>query len=811
MSEIRLACRLLWKARAVASVSVLTLGLGIGASTAIYSVVHGVLFRPLPFPDPDRIVRIWQVGERGGRSNFSDPNFDDLRDRTRSLAALAQYSALTVSVAGGSSPVRTGAAAVSADFFRALGVQPAIGRLFADRDQHRGAAPTVVVTHAFWRDQLGSRRDLGSAVLRFDDRSYDVVGVLPETARFPADTDLFTPRGLEERLPSRTAHNWRVIARLAPGATLAQAQAEISAIARGMKREHGAHTWMADAMLLPLRESLVGSVRPLLLILLGAVGLLLLVACGNVGNLMLARAATRQREMAIRAALGAARLRIFVPLLAEAALLALAGGLLGLLLARVALAAVLAIAPGGLPRAEEIALDLPVLALGIFLTGLTAIALATTAGWRLLRGDPADALRSGSRSETGGTSAVRTRRLLVVAQLALSLVLLTSAGLLARSFVRLLQQDIGFRAEGLLTIAIATTGHDGEAGRARLAALHDRLIAALAALPGAAGAAGTNVFPMAGEGANGTFLVLEGPPPADFETFGRLALDPVRTGNALYRAVTADYFRVLGIPLVDGRLFRDGEDAEAPHAALISRSLAAQRWPGENPIGRRLAFGNMDGDMRPLTIVGIVGDVRERGFEAAPQPVIYVNARQRPAATGAFTLVVRTLGPPEALVDPARAALARIVPEVPPRMRTGRQVLDGAVADRRLALSLIGGFALAALALAVVGLYGITAYMVTQRVQEIGVRMALGAQPSAVRRLVLGQGLMLVAIGGAVGLLAAVLAARLLRALLFEITPADPVTHAAVAIVLGASALVACLVPAQRATRIDPLIALRQP
>ncbi len=808
LRECRLASRLLWRARGFTAVAVLTLGLGIGASTAIYSVVHGVLFRPLPFPEPDRIVRVWQVSEQGGRSNFSDPNFEDLRDRSRSFASIAQFASYTVSVAGGAAPVRTGAAAVSAGFFEALGVGPVLGRAFTADERRAGGPPAVIVSHAFWRDQLGARRELSGTALRAEERTYEVVGVLPPGAVFPEGVDLFTPRELERRYPSRTAHNWQVLGRLAPGVPLDRARAEITTIARELKREHGLDTWMTDAAIVPLHDALVTGVKPLLLLVLGAVILLLAVACANVANLMLARAATRQREIAVRAALGAAKGQLFAPLVAEASLLAAAGGTLGLLLADAGLAFFLAAEPGGLPRLGSVGLHAPVFLFAVVVCVATAVGLATTAGWRLMRRDPAGWLRTASRGEAAG-SGLRTRRVLMVAQLALSLVLLSGAGLLARSFVRLLQQEIGFRADGLLTVAVNSPKGDGEAGLARLAALNDSFVEALRGLPGVASAGGINAFPMTGSGANGIFLVIDGAPPAGLEDFARLAKEPGRAGDALYRAATPDYFRTMGIPLVRGRLFGAHEDRESPHAAVISQSLAARQWPGEDPIGKRLAFGNMDGDPRLITVVGIVGDVRERGFDAVPRPVIYVNARQRPATTGSFTIVARTEGDPAAVIAPARAAFARIAPDVPPRFRTGGQVLSGSVADRRLGLLLIGGFAAAALILAVVGLYGVTAYVVAQRTQEIGVRMALGARPGDVQRLVLGQGLALVAIGTAIGLGVALASGRLLRTLLFEITPADPLTYAGVVLLLGAAALAACAVPARRATRIDPLVALR--
>jgi putative ABC transport system permease protein len=811
IQDLRYGLRQLGRNPGFTLVAVLTLGLGLGAATAIWSVVYGVLLRPLPYPEPERIVQVWQINERGGRTSVSDPNFAEWREWSRSFRALAQFSAQQVTVTGGAEPARVMAAAVSRDFFPAMGAAPILGRGFAEDDLVVGGAPGVIVSEGFWRRHLDGATDFTALRLEFYGRSNQVVGVMPACFAFPFGAELWVPREQFPRLPSRTAHNWQVIGRLAGGATLEQAQAEMTAIARRQKEMYGDDTWHVDAAVVPLAEQLTGHTRPALLALLGAVGFLLLVACANVAGLLLARGAARQRELAVRAALGASRGRLVRQLLTESLLLALAGGAAGVVLAAFGVEALLALEPGRLPRTGDVAVDWPVLAFVLLLAVVVAAALGTLAALRM-SGGLTNALAEGGRSGIGGGEGVR--RVLVAAQIALTLVLLVGAGLLGRSFLRLVETDPGFRTEGLVVMDLTHPQPSGLEGYARIARTHEELLARLAAAPGVTAAGGVNSFPFYPGGADGMFLIL--PPGERMDTmddllknFERLARNPDYTGYADFRIASGDYFRAAGIPLVAGRLFDERDGPDAPHVALISESLARERWPGRDPIGARIQYGNMDGDVRMFTIVGVVGDVRERGMDAAPRATFYGEYRQRPRVTGHFQVAVAGTLPAVQLISLARTELARVAPDVPPQFRTIEEVVAGSLADRRFPLLLLGVFGAVALALAVVGVASLAAWAVARRRREIGVRMALGASPGEVVRMIVRQGARLVAVGAVVGVVAAVALTRLLEGMLYGVRATDPLSFAAAAALLVVVALAACWAPARRAASIHPSEALR--
>jgi putative ABC transport system permease protein len=747
LRDMRQAGRRLGRAPGFTLVTMATLGLGIGACTAMYTVVHGVLLRALPYPAPERMVHLWQVNARGIQTNFSDPNYEDVRDGARSFTAMAQYAQRTTSVVGGAAPVRADVASVSGGFFDVFLTQPVIGRLFAPDEQRLGGAPAVLVSHAFWQRSLRGTRDLTGQTLTFGQRAYAVIGVLPPTFRFPAGVDLWTARELEERLPSRTAHNWRVVGRLGDGVALAQARDDVRTLARRLRTEHGERTWMVDAAVVPLRDELVGSARPVLLLLLAAVVFLLLVASANVVNLLLARAASSQREAAVRAALGASRVQQIRPFLAESIVLVAVGCALGLLVATVAVRGLLALDPSGVPRLHEVRLGWPVLALACAISAALGIIMGLCAGWRAMRLDPYAWLKGGQLTQTGGGSGARLRDALVVVQLAVSLMLLVGAGLLARSFQRLLAQEPGFRTSRILTMELASPHADGAIAETRLVRLHEEIVARARMLPGVIDAGGVDALPMNGGGADGMFIIVDGEPPTTFEEFERLAQNKELTGFAEFRAASPGYFRAMGIPLARGRWFDDRDTIETPHVAVISDSLAKTRWPDRDPIGLRIEFGNMDGDVRLITIVGIVGDIRHRGLDSPPQPTFYVNASQRPGKTANFTVAIHATTDPAWLVDRMREIVRALEPEVVPRVRTIEQVLDATLASRRYSLWLVAAFALAAAVLAVVGIYGVVSYAVAQRTREFGVRMALGARPVQLIALVLGQGARLIVAG----------------------------------------------------------------
>jgi putative ABC transport system permease protein len=810
LQDLKYAVRMLGRNPGFTVVVVLTLALGIGATTAIYSVAYGVLLRPLPYPSPDRIIQVWQVGDRGQRMQVADPTFEEWREQSRSFAALAQYSSSATTVLGGAEPVRAVAATVCRDFFTVVGVTPQRGRSFADGSRSNEVEPGAIISHGFWQRQMGGDPSLSGRTLKVFDQVLPVVGVMPPEFDFPANSDIWVPRELWPRLPSRTAHNWRVLGRLAEDVTLDQAQAEMSGIGRRQKQQYGEDIWLTDVALVRLHEQMVGNVRPALVILLGAVGFLLLVACANVLNMLLAQAATRQKELAVRAAMGANRWHLARQFLTESLLLATAGGALGVLVAWWGGTALLGISPGRLPRIQEVIVDLPVLLVVLGITLVAAAVLGLSTALRFSGRQLQASLAAGGRAQIGALHGERVRSGLVVLQTALTLVLLVGTGLLGRSFLRYIETDLGFRTGEAVVVSFTHPRQTDDDGFARMAQFHERLLEQLGRAPGVDQAGGINAFPLMEGFTNGMFLIVQPHETVnDFEDFGRLAKEPSRTGEAEFRIASEGYFRALEIPLVRGRLFGPRDTADAPHVAIISQSLARQRWPDEDPIGKMIQFGNMDGDLRPFTIIGIVADVRDHGPASEPPPTFYGYYRQRPRATHNFSIVLHGRATSAQLTALARGTVRQLNPELAIRVRTMDEILASSVADRRFSLFLLGVLGAAALLLATIGIYGLTAYSVAQRTPEMGVRLALGAQPADVLRLVLGRGLRLILIGTVCGLLGAYALTGLLSNLLFGVSPTDPASFAAMAAVLLAIALVASYIPARRAMKVDPIVALR--
>jgi predicted permease len=810
--DIRYVTRALLRTPGFLVVTVITLALGVGATTAIYSVINGVLLRPLPYPEPDKIVQLWQLGERGGRGQVSDPNYDDWKAGTRDFSSMAQFAdAGVVSVSGTSAPVRVRLAVVSKDFLTVLGVRPERGRWFAAEEQREGGARAVLVSHRFWQQHLAGKTDLSATSLKFESDAYQVIGVLPPTLDFPVGVDLWIARELSAKNPYRTGHNWQAIARVANGISVEQANREISTLSRRLKQQYGNETMMFDAVAVPLREQLVGDTRPTLLVLLAASAFLLLIACANVVNLLVARAAVREGELAVRLALGATRARIAQQFIAEALVLALSGGVLGVGLAALGVRALLALEPGDLPRVAEVGVDLRVLAFALGLSILVAGVLGLLSALRGTRGDLRQAMAQAQRTQAGAGASYRVRGALVVAQMALTLVLLVGAGLLVRSFLRLTQLDPGYRTERALVLDITAATGDDPAGMQQRVRLYDDIAARLAALPGVTTVGGVNAFPLTGGNrSNGTFIIMNRiDEQLDMAQLPRLVQDPSRSGDAEYRIAGPGYFKAMNIPVVSGRVFEDRDSPDASPVAVISAALARAKWPNESPIGKIIQYGNMDGDLRPFTIVGVVGDVREASLADPPRPTFYANYRQRPRGAAAFNFVIQGDAPPEAIIPAARRIVSELRPDVPPRFRTIQTVVSQSVADRRFVLLLVGVFGAAAMVLATLGVYSVIAYVVTQRRQEIGVRVALGAQSSDVLQMVLRQGFMLAIAGVAIGTIVALLVGRLLSRFLFGIAPNDPVAFGGVIVGLTLVALLASLVPALRATRVDPMTALR--
>jgi predicted permease len=826
LSDLRYAARLLRRTPGFTIVSVLTLGAAIGACTAMYSIVHGLILSPLPYPKSAQIVQLEQIGASGRHSlSFSDPNFEDLRDQTTSYRAMAEFNQYGFSsIVVGNLPLRVRVASVSRGFFDVLATEPAIGRRFSGEETREGGPLAVVVSHRFWREHFARTSDLSTAHLKLNGDVHQVVGVMPAGFAFPPDVDVWKPREATSRNPYRTAHNWRVIARLRDDVSLAVARADASGVAKRLKTQFGQDTMMSDAAVLPLHDQMVGNVRPALLMLLASVGLLLLVACANLANVLLARATARRRELAVRAAMGATSVEVIRPLVAESLIVSACGGAIGIALAAAVVRSTSLIDAADLPHVGEIRVSWPVLLFAIGISWLTALAMSLLAAWRERRPDVLSALREAQRGHTAGGSVGRVRNALVVAQLVVSVVLLVGAGLLGRSLIALLQERLGFRTNDIVAIEMTSPAPrfritaqglqlDDPSVLPRQARLYQQIIDALSRLPGAIDVGGSSIMPLTGGGPNGVFLVLpRNDPrakPRSFDEIVPLMKDPTLNGRAEFRIASAGYFRVMGIPLVRGRLFDERDAADAPHVAIISDTLARTRWPNQDPIGQQIQFGNMDGDLRMFTVVGIVGDVREGGFDVAPQPLFYANFRQRPMQSWGFTFVVRTATAPAALVADARRVIRDLAPEVPPRFRTIGEIVDQSVTGRRFTFVLAAVFAGAALLVAVLGIYGITAFLVAARSPEFGLRLALGAQSRDIHRLVLGQAGRLIAFGVGGGLIVAYALSRVLTSHLFGIRATDPLTYIAAAAMLTIVAVVACEVPALRAMHVDPARVLR--
>jgi predicted permease len=812
LQEIRLTARALLKRPGFSVIAILTLALGIGASTAIFSVLDAVLLRPLPYPNQERIVELRELDEKGHAMSFAQPNVDDLRARSHSFDALAQYSSWPQAIAGGTEPVRTNACAVSSEFFRVLGVTPILGRVFSP-DSLAESKEIAVVSYGFWQRYLEGRTTLEGTALRFDNHSFAVIGVLPAETEFPPGADVWFPSELFPPNFSRTAHNWRVAARLKTGVSLEQARLEIGEIGRQLKLEHGTQTDAASFGATPLRERFVKDLRRILLVICIAVGVLLVIACSNVANLLLVRAAARRHEIAVRAALGASRWRLARQFVVETILLTLAAGAFGTVLAFWGVDLIVGGYHGNLPRVGKIGVNASALLFTLAISLLAGLVLGVVPALSSSHRQVQDDLQSAGRGKSTSRSSARFRNSLIVAQVALTLALLIGAGLLGRSFQRLMEVNPGFETETVIAMTVSMPQPEDETAGRRLAQFYHQLSERLGALPGVAAVGGTNALPMSGQGANGTFIIEDGSHSA--RTMAELVqqLNALsgsgKTGDADFRVSSAGYFAAMGIPLVRGRLFQESDGPDAPHAALISQTFARRFWPNEDPLGRQIQFGNMDGDVRLLHVVGVVGDVRDEGLEVEPRPIVYVNYFQRPAAAAQFSIVLRGRDGAAALTAAMRKEARALNPEMPMKFQTVREIVSASLDNRRFSMVMLGVFAGSALMLAMVGLYGVMAFITSQRTHEIGIRMALGAQRFDMLRMIFRQSFTLVLTGVAVGIFASLGLTRLLGAMLYGVRTTDVVTYAGVVAVLVVAAALASYVPARRAMKIDPMVALR--
>jgi putative ABC transport system permease protein len=798
--DLRYGVRLLMTQRGFTFVAVLTLALGIGANTAIFSVVNALVLRPLPYSDPERLVWVEEVS----RTNTSQPawgaHFLDWQEHSRMLEAIAQIDGGTRTLTGAGEPERVACGLVSASLLPMLGVQTlAKGRNFTAAEDSPGGERVAILSDGLWQRRYNGEQDIVGKTITLNDADFTVIGVLPATFRPLYRFDVWLPLALDARqeLAGQTRSYNSTVARFKPGVTLEQARVEMDTLVQRYEttRPEGSPRIESRTRLVPLQEYLLGDTRRALLVLLGAVGLILLIACANVANLLLARAVTRQKELAIRAALGAGRFRLARQMLTECLLLAIAGGAAGLLLAYWLTSLLGSLNStdtiGEMARVAVITMDQPVLGFTLLISLLTGLLFGLMPSVQLSHPDLNASLKEGGRGS--GLHGRGLRGALMVSEVALAIVLLVGAGLLIRSFVKLLEVDPGYRAESLLTARLALPPRYSD--NSRRVQFYEQTLQRLAALPGVIAVGLSSHLPLTGFNMGGGLRVE-----------GRVLQEGERPPSALITSVNPDYFRAMGIGLRSGRLINDGDTHDAPSVALLSEALARRLFPNQDPCGKRVAVAGSGAKL--TTVVGVVGDIHHQGLDRQSEEAVYLSYRQMPRP--GVSLVLRSVVEPLSLAPALRAAVREVDPALPLyQVMTMGERLSNSVAARRFNLLLLGGFATLALLLAGVGVYGVVAYVVTQRTHEIGIRMALGAQSADVLRLFIKQGMALVLLGVGVGLLGAFALTRVMTSLLFGVSANDALTFAGVALLLSLIALLACYLPARRAARIDPMTAVR--
>jgi predicted permease len=801
--DLRYGVRMLSKNPGFTVVAVLALALGIGANSAIFSVVNTVLLRPLPYQDPDRLVMVWEDRSKNGfpRDTPAVANYIDWRDQNQVFEGMAAIATQSFNLTGAGDPERIEGRRVSANLFALLGVRPQLGRAFLPEEDRAGGNRVVVMSHALWQRRFGSDANIIGKPLTLNGESHTVVGVMPPGFQFPSrDDELWAPIAFtSQEAASRGRHFLEVIARMKPGVELQQAQAELNTIAARLQQQYPNTNTNVGAAVVSLHEQLVGDIKPALLVLLGAVGFVLLIACANVANLLLARAAVRQKEITIRVALGASRSRLIRQFLTESVLLAALGGAVGLLFSVWGVSLLKAFIPENISQAAAITIDGRVLGFTLLVSLLTGLVFGLAPATQTSNFNLNETLKEGGRDSTSGSRGNRLRGLLVVAEVAVSLILLIGAGLLINSFLRLRGVDPGFRPDNLLTmrIVLPDTKYPDQARRS---AFYTELLNRVEALPGVRSAAVANWIPLVRQGDSIGFSIEGRPDPGQGQR-----------PSVVTRVTSPHYFQTMSIPLLRGRSFGEQDRADSPAVAVISETMARRFWPDRDPLGQRITPGAPD-SVDPndwLTIVGIAKDVRQTELVADPKPQMYLSYVQ----VGFFAprhLVVSTAVEPSGLAASVRKAVWEIDKDQPvSNVKTMEEVLSQSIARQRFSMLLLGIFAAVAVALAAVGIYGVMSYSVAQRTHEIGIRMALGASRRDVLRLTVGQGLKLVLVGIAVGLAAALALTRVMSSLLFGVGATDPATFVIISLALVGVAALASYIPARRATRIDPMVALR--
>jgi predicted permease len=810
MQDVRYAARQLWANPTFATVIVLTLALSIGANSAIFSVIDSVLIKALPYPRANRIVRIFLSNETYPKFPLNPFDFRDYRTRSKSFEALAAFTRGDLQLSGGSgAPVRLNGFQITAGYFRVLGLNPELGREFDEKAELKGNGHQVILSDRLWRERFCAARDIVGRKITLNMQPYTVVGVMPPGTEHPGneyhsvaygdDVDVWSPFTFDGDPTDRGGHFVEGIGRLKDGVTIGQAYGELNSIMVQLGREHpNDQGW--HVLVVPLYREVVGSSQRILLVLLGAVGMVLLIACANAANLMLARATARQRELAVRLALGAQRSRLIQQLLTESLLIALAGGALGLTMAVGGVKALVSLLPAGFPRAHEIHVNAPVFLFTFLVSAATGIVFGLVPAMQASRTDPKSGLHEGGRTQTSSGRQSRLRGALVISEVSLACVLLIGAGLMLRSLLNLLNVNPGFAQEHVLTASISLPDEDYKT-EAAVGHFYVQLTTNLGSTPGVKSVGVGTDLPWTGydENFGGWSIGGKQPPPGE-------------ENHARYHVASPDYFRALGIPLLRGRFFTDADKKGAPNVLIINEALATKYFPNEDAIGKRI---NLYGDPHTketdwFTIIGIVGNVKDTPGSASAEPSFWWSLLQEPFPFGDMSLVLRASGDPRLLTDAVRDQVKRLNPELAvAEVRLMDQIVEGSVATPRFAFALVGLFAGLAILLAAIGTYGVIAYSVGQRTPEFGLRMALGARQIDVLRLVLMQAAELVLPGTALGVVLALVFARVLKSLIYEVSLADPLTFVSVGLGVIAIAVLACYLPARRATKADPMYALR--
>lgn len=807
--DLQYSFRTLWNKPSFTIVAVMTLALGIGANAAIFSMVNGMLFRSLPYPSADRLVMVWETNARRKWDMMypSYPNFADWRDQNTVFEDMAAYVTAGVNFTNGDQPERVFVAAGSASLFKMLDAKPILGRSVTPDDDKPGADPTVLLSYGLWQ-RLNSDPQIVGKTVQVQGLNYTVLGVMPQGFDFPPQfkdgnslqpkIEMWGPlRADPNNREGRGTHSIYTIAKLKPGVSLEQARAEMAAIAQRLAQEYPGNNKDSSIRLIPLPEQVVGDVKPVLLVLLGVVAFVLLIACANVANLLLARATARQKEIAVRVAMGASRRRIIRQLLTESMLLSIISGGVGLLLAIAGVRLLVALSPD--PRMSAVGVNLKVLGLTMLVSVVTGVLFGLAPSMLASQVDPNKTLKESSLN-TSGSTRHRLRRLLAVSEIALALVLLVGAGMMIRTFMEMQRTKLGFNTENVMTMRIATTGNQyTESFRA--AAFFQQLVDRLKSIPGTEAVGVTNMLPLSGDFDN-SFKIEGGPRP------------PGEVRQAEYRAINSDYFRAMGIPLQKGRVFTERDTKDAPGVAIVNEAFANRYFPNEDALGKRLhidtqvELATYGGKTIPREIVGVVSQVKNNVSQTRSKPEMYVPYLQNPQR--AMSVVMLNSSDPAILANTVRNEVRNLDASLPVyNLKTMAQLRDEALAQQRFFTLLLSMFAVVALVLAIVGIYGVMAYQVTQRTREIGIRMALGAHPSDIRKMVLKQGMWLVSIGLIIGVVAAFLLTRVVYNMIYGAGGADVITFVGVSLVMVLAAISACYISARKATKVDPLRALQ--